>query len=247
MEVYLNRIDGIDDAIISMYQSKRSLTRELELEIRDEVSVFTDDQIFRRGQERGVIGEITYLSPKLEKWIHTLLKWGTRHITMLKFIDLSFTVYGMHRGAQDDFDSHAKRFDNRIIRASTRLATFDKEMSDWYKDKIITTDEALEILDIDKPDKIEVNGETYVKAVNGYIKEGFENSTDVMRGLYMLSIPSNFIVRVNLAEFAHVYKERNAKSNANPELKEAVESMAQQLEDATHGLITRELLLEINN
>ena len=36
MEVYLNRIDGWDDAIISMFLSKRTLTRELENEIRNE-------------------------------------------------------------------------------------------------------------------------------------------------------------------------------------------------------------------
>ena len=34
MEVYLNRLDGWDDAIISMFLSKRTLTRELEMEIR---------------------------------------------------------------------------------------------------------------------------------------------------------------------------------------------------------------------
>ena len=37
MEVYLNHIDGVDDAIISMFLSKRTLTRELENEIRQEV------------------------------------------------------------------------------------------------------------------------------------------------------------------------------------------------------------------
>ena len=37
MEVHLNSITGIDDAIISMFESKRGLTREKELEIRREV------------------------------------------------------------------------------------------------------------------------------------------------------------------------------------------------------------------
>ena len=36
MEVFLNRIDGIDDAIISMFLSKRTITRELELDVRNE-------------------------------------------------------------------------------------------------------------------------------------------------------------------------------------------------------------------
>lgn len=34
MEVYLNRIDGWDDAILSMFYSKRTATRELEEDIR---------------------------------------------------------------------------------------------------------------------------------------------------------------------------------------------------------------------
>lgn len=38
MEVYLNRVDGIDDAIISMFLSKRTLTRELEMDVRNEVA-----------------------------------------------------------------------------------------------------------------------------------------------------------------------------------------------------------------
>ena len=36
MKIYLNRIDGWDDAIISMFLSKRTLTRELECDIRKE-------------------------------------------------------------------------------------------------------------------------------------------------------------------------------------------------------------------
>lgn len=41
MEVFLNRVDGLDDAIISMFLSKRTLTRELEMDIRNEVSLHT--------------------------------------------------------------------------------------------------------------------------------------------------------------------------------------------------------------
>ena len=66
---------------------------------------------------------------------------------------------GMHRGGQDDIDAHARRFDNRIIRSSTRLAEFSEgEMSDYYRGKIISTDEALNILNIDIPDSFEFMG-----------------------------------------------------------------------------------------
>lgn len=38
MDVFLNRIDGIDDAILSMFFSKRTVDRELEMKIRNEVN-----------------------------------------------------------------------------------------------------------------------------------------------------------------------------------------------------------------
>lgn len=167
---------------------------------------------------------------------------------MLRFIDLSFSVYGLHRAGQDDLDSHAMRMNNRIIRSSTRLADFsDGEMSDYYAGKIIPTDMALASLGITTPDEIVVDGKTYVRAVNGYILKGMENSKDVKRGLYMLSIPSNFVFRISLTEFAHVFKERNESGGANPEVKMAVESMAEQLNAATNGFVNRQLLLDIKN
>ncbi len=167
---------------------------------------------------------------------------------MLRFIDLSFTVYGLHRGGQDDLDSHAMRMNNRIIRSSTRLADFSRgEVSSFYEDKIIPTDVALAHLGISTPDEIEYNGVTYVRAVNGYIVKGMENNNDAKRGLYMLSIPSNFIFKIQLTEFAHVYKERNNDGTANPEVKEAVESMAAQLDDATLSYTSRNLLMSIRN
>jgi hypothetical protein len=243
MEAYLNRIDGWDDAIISMFLSKRTLTRELEKEIRNEVYVCTIHD-----PAQGVIGTLINPSEQLTDWLNKLFKWAPRHITMGKFLDLSFTVYGLHRGAQDDLDSHAKRMDNRIIRASTRLADFSHgEVSEYYNGKIIPTDVALAALGIMTPEEIEYDGNTYVKGVNGYILKGMENNRDVKRGLYMLSIPSNFIYKINMTEYAHVYKERNAKSTANPELKICIEGSTDQLEEASCGYINREFLLSVKN
>lgn len=245
MKIYLNRIDGVDDAIISMFLSRRTLTRELEMDIRRELaahSVYTYDGTSPLGCLK------TELSEKLTDWLGKLFKWGVMHITMLRFIDLSFSVYGLHRGGQDDLDAHSMRMNNRIIRSSTRLADFaGGEQSEYYADKIIPTDVALAYLGISTPEEIEYEGKTYVRAANGYIVKGQENNRDVKRGLYMLSIPSNFIFRVQLTEFAHIYKERNIKSGANPELKTAVESMADQLEAATAGYVSRQLLLDIKN
>lgn len=244
MEVFLNRVDGIDDAIISMYLSKRTLTRELEMDIRNEV--LTSSRFAYDGQNP--LGSLTTPSDKFTDWLNRLFKWGVHHYTMLRFIDLSFSVYGLHRGGQDDLDSHAMRMNNRIIRSSTRLADFSQgEVSEFYHGKIIPTDVALAYLGITTPDEIEYNGVTYVRAANGYIAKGMENNNDAKRGLYMLSIPSNFIFRIQLTEFAHIYKERNINGTANPEVKTAVESMADQLDHATLGYANRELLNAIRN
>ena len=34
MEIYLNRVDGWDDAILTMFYSKRTITREFEEDVR---------------------------------------------------------------------------------------------------------------------------------------------------------------------------------------------------------------------
>lgn len=245
MQVFLNRVDGIDDAIISMFLSKRTLTRDLEMDIRGE----TNRNSFKCYDGERVVGGLAdTLTEKMDGWLTKLFKWGVHHMTMLRFVDLSFTVYGLHRAGQDDLDAHACRMNNRIIRSSTRLANFESgEMSDYYVGKVVPTDVALAYLGIETPEEIEFNGETYVRAVNGYILKGMEKKNDVKRGLYMLSIPSNFIFRIQLTEFAHVYKERNAKGTANPEVKEAVESMVDLVEQATHGFVNRELLMAIPN
>ena len=246
MKVFLNRIDGIDDAVISMYLSKRTLTRDLEWDIRSAVHIASLNMV-RPDMPRGALVE-EHMTAELCSMLDKLFKWGRRHMTLLRFIDLSFTVYGLHRGAQDDLDAHAMRLNNRIIRSSTRLADFSKgEASSYYSDKIIPTDVALSYLGIMTPEEIEYDGRTYVRGINGYIIKGMENNKDVKRGLYMLSIPSNFIFRCQLTEFAHIYKERNINSGANPELKEAVESMVDQLESATLGYIDRQLLTDIPN
>ena len=248
MEVYLNRIDGWDDAILTMFYSKRTITRGFEYEVRSAVS-----QSVNCDPAYGAIGSLAFSDasdswPKVEGWLKTLFKWAPHHITMGRFLDFSFTVYGMHRAGQDDWDAHTMRFNNRIIRSSTRLADFQGgEMSDYYKGNVLPTDVALAVLGITTPEKIEYEGKTYVRAVNGYILEGQENNKDMKRGLYMLSIPSNFIFKINLTEFAHVYKERGIEGTANPEVKEACEKMVDLLENASNGFINRELLKKIKN
>ena len=241
MKVYLNSITGIDDAIVTMYMSKRSWTREKEGRIRYVVSKVID----RNGKYYDTQDKALY--DEFQSMLSKLFKWGKRHITMLRYIDLSITVEGLHRGAQDDFDSHAKRLDNRIVRSSTRLATYGNEMSEWYKDKIYTTDEVCAFLDIELPNSFKsLEGITYVKTTNGYIREDLQDDKDVKRGLYMLSIPSNFIYKCNITEFAHIVKERDKNSSANPELKIMMELTIDKLCE-WFGELDREFFYDIKN
>ena len=240
MNVYVNSITGIDDALVSMLMSKRSWMREKESEIRELCS----NVLFRNGK----------INPDAKKddldvysrHVNALVKWGCKHITLLRFIDISATVEGLHRGGQDDWDSHAMRFNNRIVRSSTRLSKFGYEMSDFYKGKIIPTDIALAEIGIETPNRVEHDGKVYVKTVNGYIREDMKDNQDVKRGLYFLAIPSNFVFKINLTEWAHVYKERNKDSGANPEVKECCEEIASQIEQF-QPLFNRELFGNIRN
>ena len=241
MNVTVNSITGFEDAFVAMYMSKRTWTPELDKDIRSTCDAVLD----RNGR---IVNDYDAESlKKFNKWLGMLLRMGRRHITVLRYIDISIMTEGIHRAGQDDIDAHARRFDNRIIRSSTRLAEFSEgEMSDYYRGKIISTDEALNILNIDIPDSFEFMGRTYYKSPNGYIQEGYEDNKDVKRGLYMLSIPSNFVSKINLCEWGHVFKERNKNGGANPEVKEWAEEVMKQITDM-HNQITRDYVLSIEN
>lgn len=240
MKVYLNEINGLWAAIDAMYFSKRTWSREQEEHLMNLYAEHFD----RWGRK------IKEPNAEMQDLIDKTFRWAKRHITLNKFLDFSFTIEGLHRGAQDDFDSHAKRLDNRIVRSSTRLADFGGcEMSDWYQDKIIPMDEALELLGFELPEEIEVAEETdfaldevkttkFVRATNGYIRDDLKDNKDVKRGLYMLSIPSNFIFKVNCTEFAHIVNERDDGSTAHPELKLMIEKCKRQLAEHIPQLTT---------
>lgn len=242
MKVKVNSIRGFEDAFVAMYISKRSWTPELDSDIRKTCSIVLDrDGFVYPLADKNLID-------KFNNWLSMLLKMGRKHITVLRYIDISIMTEGIHRAGQDDIDAHAKRFDNRIIRSSTRLAEFEEdEVSEYYKDKIITDTKVIKcVLGLDMPNEIMYEGCKYVKAPNGYIKEEYKNNKDVKRGLYMLSIPSNFISKINLTEFGHVFKERNQGGGANPEVKEWAESCMKQITNF-HSQITRDYVLSIEN
>lgn len=242
MNVTVNSITGFEDAFVAMYISKRSWTPELDREIRS----VCDNVLDRHGFINSDCDAESL--EKFNKWLGMLLRMGRKHITLLRFVDISIMTEGLHRAGQDDVDAHARRFDNRIIRSSTRLATFgDDEMSDYYRDKILTDSKVIKaVLGIDMPEEIEYEGKKYVKSPNGYVKEEYKDNKDVKRGLYMLSIPSNFVSKINLCEWGHVFKERNENGGANPEVKQWAEMVTKQITNF-HNQITRDYILSIEN
>lgn len=241
MNVKVNSITGFEEAFVAMYISKRSWTPELDTEIRS----VCDDVLYRHGNINANCNKDNL--GKFNNWLGMLLRMGRKHITVLRYIDIAIMTEGLHRAGQDDVDAHARRFDNRIIRSSTRLAEYsDGEMSDYYKGKIIPTDHALKTIGIDVPESFEYMGRVYVKSPNGYVREEYKNNKDVKRGLYMLSIPSNFVSKINLCEWGHVFKERNKDGGANPEVKDWAEEVMKQITDY-HNQITRDYVLTIEN
>lgn len=240
MKVYVNRVTGIDDAIVTMFISKGNWTRDLELHIR----CLCDRVLDRDGRVRCDADPDDL--KEFNDYMSKLLKWGWLHITMLRFIDISVSVDGLHRGGQDDWDSHAQRFNNRIIRRSTRINALESKLSDYYQDKVIRMDDVLSKLGVEIPDEIEIDDSTYVKCQNGYVKEEYKDNPDVLRGLYNIGLSSMFVFKVNLTEWAHVYKERNVNGGANPEVKELCECIADQL-FAFYPGFDRDLFLKIKN
>lgn len=81
---------------------------------------------------------------------------------------------------------------------------------------------------------------------NGYVREDLADEKDTMRGLYMLSIPSNFTFKVDLTKFAHIVKERDVNSNAHPELIECIEKMISLIQEQIPQL-TRDYYYSVQN
>ena len=225
MQIYLSSISGWDDAILTLFMSRGTWTPELDREIHD----VCDKVLTRRGlikPEDSLIPDLEYMEmkAKFDKWTNSLFKYGQKHITMLKFLDFCFVVKGLHRAATDDWDAHAERYNNRIIRLSTRVnamknvdeSTKDIPLSGYYKDKVLTLGQAAKIFGIDFPEKIENNGETYVRGINGYVREDLKDDPNVTRGLYPLGLDNLFVFKCNFTEYAHVRDLRSGPKEGNP-------------------------------
>lgn len=241
MKFELMEVRGLVDACLALKMSKRSYTREYEDKLRQAILSCTDystgffpiyDEI-PTGDEAFLLGELN----KVAKWgagvgMDSYIDAG--HETILRMIDFSIHVFDLHRGAMDDFDSHAMRMNNRIVRSSTRGngAYSLNEMSEWYKDKIVPLSEVYEPNHLDV---INRDGVPYIFTGDGYIRHDLVENGDVQRGLYRLSIPMSCICKIDLYDMRHIYKRRNEFTHAAPELAQGIEMLAEQIEQALPG------------
>lgn len=224
MKIPYLKITGWGGAIRSMYMSNKNYTAELEEKLlKCEAAYYASDCNAYGGDED---------AEWFENEINKVIKIGKHHITLLRYVDVEWVVDGLHRGAQDDFDSHAERFDNRIVRMSTRTNNDGKlaEISDWYKGKILTFQDLSDIFNM--PEEVEKDGNIYTRTPFGYIQKdviGTPIERDARRGLVPLAVSSTFIVKCQITELCHVYRERNRNGNAAPELKDMIEMVVERI------------------
>ena len=167
------------------------------------------------------------------------------HSTIGRFLDISCVVDGLHRGATDDFDAHAKRLESRIVRRSTRTTSPDDiGLSDWYKGKVIpfgdldgkTVSEVKSITEseevtINLPDTIIYDNRVYRKSRFGYVADEFKDNYDVLRGLTPLGMSNLFTFKCNVTEWAHITRLRRSGTHAAPELQQMIDKINTKLRE----------------
>lgn len=258
MKVHLVSITGYAEAINALRMSKgKYYSYEKLREIQQLIDLVTDDRGFLASKElykqqfetaMWVERERTQKNMKVTGvYQEDVLEFGRllgltkdnamgqqKHQTLMEYIDITFITEGMHRGAQDDLDSHARSFNNRITRFSTRLAEIDRvELSEEYQGKVIPYDP--DILDIEP--FIKVDGEIYKATPFGYVLEKYAQvpakngrDRDVQRGLMPLGMKSDAQWKIGASSLRYVYKMRSKFTKTNPELKKAMELLADELE-----------------
>lgn len=219
MNLEVLEISGYVPAICSLYMSKRTLNEDRLTDIINTVNGATDKRGF-------IIADSPYRD-KLYDYLSKAIRYGIRfgHHQILKFIDVTIYMQGLHRGAQDDYDAHAARMN--IIRSSTRSVNGAQhsEFSEFYNDKLIPFKD-LKFM----PEVLVVENEEYVKTTWGYVKSGHETDGDVLRGLTPLGLASDNISKVAYGEhLRHIYSVRRMEGHANPELKKAMELLRSEL------------------
>lgn len=129
-------------------------------------------------------------------------------------------------------------------------------MSEWYQDKVIPFHEASKIIyskvnnsiegvvkskyfypGTHMPAEILVNGEIYKYTPFGYVHEKYASIPannglykDVLRGLIPLGQASSALWKTDLFNLRYIYFRRSKLTKANPELREGMEQLADQIE-----------------
>lgn len=217
-------ISGYQEAIASLYVTNKNLNTEKLNEIRLDVEESTD--------RWGKVINPTY---GFSKGMDNIIKYGIKHEheTILDFIKISVFMEDIHRGAADDFDSHARRMD--IIRSSTRASkkgTNGVELSSWYEDKILPFSKYKDMMPYGINFNIEdVSSSKYkfILTELGYIREDLVSNPDVRRGLFPLGGATDNISTMSFRNWRHVYHLRRKGTHANPELQEYVEEFREKL------------------
>lgn len=260
MKFHLYKISGYEEAIMSLRMSKgKHFSLEIAQQIQDLVYVLTDKQGFispEKDYRAKCIALSIYdfegisMHPKIKgEYEKDLAEFERllgltfnnamkdfKHHTLMKYIDVSFITDDLHRGAQDDLDSHAIAFNNRITRFSTRLAEIDKQdVSEWYSDKVIPFSQTPFYGDM--PEKIDNEDGTFVKTPFGWVLEKYAQvpaknglAKDVQRGLMALGTPGPAMWKTDFFNLRYVYKMRSKLTKASPELKIGMEELADQIE-----------------
>lgn len=268
MEFKLYKAEGYETAIMALRMSKGKFSSwEKAQEIQDLVYAVTDSQGFlnyktehamkadyildgrdiKHNKVTGVYDlDVAEFKRLLGLTFNNAMK-DFNHHTLMRYIDLTFFTDGLHRGAQDDLDAHAMRFNNRITRFSTRLAEISENvLSEWYEDKVIPIYEAAQLWNEDEddeqekihlPETLETTKGTFKLTPFGYILERFAQvpaknglAKDVQRGGMFIGMASDAVWKISLDELRYVYYMRGKLTKANPELRLGLEQLADQIE-----------------
>lgn len=220
MKITYCKISGWDGAMRSFFMTNKKYDKQIEERLQK-----VEKYLILR--EYGIINDDVDYEDLIwyDKIKKNVIEVGKKHTTLLRFIDITFVVDGLHRGAQDDFDSHAKRLESRIVRMSTRVRNNEKlnEVSDFYKGKIITFDDLTKQFDL--PEEFVKDDKKFVRTPFGYVQDEYKDDRDVLRGNVPLAVSSMFTVKVNLTELCHIVRERAPGSAAAPELQEMIKML----------------------
>lgn len=258
MEFNLYKVSGYEEAILSLRMSKgKFYSPKIAKDIQNLVYVLTNEQGFLNTEQQynvklslvdysnnnKVTGNYEKDLNEFKRLLGLTLNNAMgehNHHTLMKYIDISFFTDGLHRGAQDDLDSHAIAFNNRITRFSSRLAVIDKqEVSEWYQDKIIPFDKVIKVFGVDVPQQIESGGDIFEYTPFGYVLQKYNKihednglRKDVLRGGMNLGMPSNALWKTDLFNLRYVYQMRSKLTKAAPELRIGMEQLADQIEQS---------------